>query len=257
MEYIIISLTALFAAGLTLFSGFGLGTILMPVFAILFPLDIAISLTAIVHFLNNIFKLALLGKHAYKAIVLKFGIPAIIASYFGATLLFNISSFEPIYQYQYFGKYFNITFIKIIVAFLMIVFAILELSPLFAKLSFNKKILPLGGVISGFLGGLSGHQGALRSAFLLRCNLTKESFIATGVVIACMIDISRIFVYSTNYNLSLENNNLLLMLIAAVSAFAGSYFGTKLIKKVTIDIIQTIVAIMLIVIGLLLASGIL
>jgi acyl-CoA reductase-like NAD-dependent aldehyde dehydrogenase len=41
--------------------------------------------------------------------------------------------------------------------------------------------LPVGGLLSGFFGGLSGHQGALRSVFLLRAGLTKESFIATGV----------------------------------------------------------------------------
>ena len=69
--YLIICFTAFVASGLTLFSGFGLGTILMPVFAIFFPLESAITLTAIVHFLNNIFKLSLLGKYADKNIVLK------------------------------------------------------------------------------------------------------------------------------------------------------------------------------------------
>ena len=44
--------------------------------------------------------------------------------------------------------------------------------------------LAAGGLLSGFLGGLSGHQGALRSAFLIKCGLSKEVFIASGVVIA-------------------------------------------------------------------------
>ncbi len=34
MEYVIVCTVALFASGLTLFSGFGLGTILMPVLAV-------------------------------------------------------------------------------------------------------------------------------------------------------------------------------------------------------------------------------
>lgn len=42
--------------------------------------------------------------------------------------------------------------------------------------------LPLGGLLSGFFGGLSGNQGALRSAFLLKAGLSKEAFIATGTV---------------------------------------------------------------------------
>lgn len=54
MEYIIVCIVALLGSGLTLFSGFGLGTILVPVFALFFPIDLAIALTAIVHFLNNL-----------------------------------------------------------------------------------------------------------------------------------------------------------------------------------------------------------
>lgn len=57
MEYILICSDAFVASGVTLFSGFGLGTVLlMPVFAVFFPVP-AIVLTAIVHFLNNLFKL--------------------------------------------------------------------------------------------------------------------------------------------------------------------------------------------------------
>ena len=48
MELILIGLAALFTSALTLFSGFGLGTILMPVFALFFPLPLAIAATAVV-----------------------------------------------------------------------------------------------------------------------------------------------------------------------------------------------------------------
>jgi len=50
VEYVIICLAAFLASALTFFSGFGLGTILMPVFALFFPVEVAIGLTAIVHF---------------------------------------------------------------------------------------------------------------------------------------------------------------------------------------------------------------
>ncbi|MEJ2170449.1 MAG: hypothetical protein P8X90_33545 [Desulfobacterales bacterium] len=63
MEYVVICFAALITSGLTLFSGFGLGTLLMPVFAIFFPVEAAIALTAIVHFLDNLFKLLLVGVH--------------------------------------------------------------------------------------------------------------------------------------------------------------------------------------------------
>ena len=87
MEYLVISIAAIIASGLTLFSGFGLGTLLMPVFAIFFPVEIAIALTAIVHFLNNLFKFILVGKFTDKGVVLRFGLPAAIFAFFGAKIL--------------------------------------------------------------------------------------------------------------------------------------------------------------------------
>ena len=77
MEIITICLAAFFIAILTFFSGFGLGTILMPVFVIFFPVDIAIALTGIVHFSNNLFKISLVGKKADKVVLLRFGIPVV------------------------------------------------------------------------------------------------------------------------------------------------------------------------------------
>ena len=57
MSEILIYITAIVASGLTLISGFGLGTLMLPVFALFFPLEIAIGMTAIVHVLNNFFKM--------------------------------------------------------------------------------------------------------------------------------------------------------------------------------------------------------
>jgi uncharacterized protein len=81
MEYVIVCIVAFLASAMTLYSGFGLGAVLLPAFAIFFPLPIAIALTAIVHFLNNLFKLSLLFKHANKGVVLRFGLVAVPTSY--------------------------------------------------------------------------------------------------------------------------------------------------------------------------------
>ena len=87
MSLIIICAASLAVSALTFFSGFGLGTVLMPVFAVFFPINLAISLTAIVHVLNNLFKLVLVGRHINKQVALKFGIPAISAAFLGALCL--------------------------------------------------------------------------------------------------------------------------------------------------------------------------
>jgi len=255
MEYFIICLTALIASGLTLFSGFGLGTILVPVFALFFPIDMAIALTAIVHFLNNLFKLGLLGKHANKQIVIRFGIPSIIFAFLGALCLSYITSLKPLYSYYFFEKEFFITPVKVTIALLIFAFALFDVIPSFSKLNFDKKYLPLGGILSGFFGGLSGNQGALRSAFLIRSGLTKEAFIATGVVIACLTDISRLTVYIGRIVKVSNSINYSLIILATLSAFVGAYFGNRLMKKVTVRTLQVLVGIMLLVFSVLLGIG--
>lgn len=257
MQEIIICAVALFASGLTFFSGFGLGTILLPVFALFFPVEVAIALTAIVHFLNNVFKFFLVGKNVDKQVLLRFGIPAIAAAFLGAYLLNYLSEMKPFYEYGFSGKAFQITAIKVIIAVLLIFFALFDLIPRLKNLQFGKKYLPLGGLVSGFFGGLSGHQGALRSAFLIRAGLSKEAFIATGIAIACLIDISRLSVYSEHIIKNNESLNWNLVILATLSAFAGAFLGNKLLKKITISFLQKFVAVALIVFSVFLGLGVL
>lgn len=255
MEIIIISIVALLTAILTFFSGFGLGTILTPVMMLFFPVEIAIALTGVVHFSNNIFKLFLIGKNFDKDVLIRFGIPAVIFAFIGAFVLLHIPNLHPIFRYTLFGKTFEIYTMKLIVAVLMMFFAIVDLIPFFNNLQFNKNKLPIGGALSGFFGGLTGAQGALRSAFLIRSGMTKEAFIGTTVVISSFVDLTRLSVYSTRLLQIDLNENLPLISIATLSAISGAFIGNKLLKKVTLSFLQKTVAIMLLVISLALGLG--
>lgn len=255
MDIIIPCIAALITSLLTFFSGFGLGTILTPVFAIFFPVEMAIALTGVVHFLNNIFKLLLTGRHADKQVVIRFGVPAFFAALLGAFLLLQISELDPLYSYTIGVKLFHVTPVKLIIATLLIFFSLMEIVPYLKRIEFGRDKLVLGGILSGFFGGLSGNQGALRSAFLIRSGLTKEAFVATGIVIACIIDFSRLGVYSTRFLASGLKENLPLVMAATLSAFAGAYLGSLLLKKVTFSTIQVIVTVMLILLSIGIGSG--
>lgn len=261
---LLISFTSLFASILTFFSGFGLGTILLPVFALFFELPIAVAMTAIVHFLNNSLKMSLLFKDINWNVIIKFGITALIGAFIGAYLLdFLNPSVEAISNHQIsnYQKANNeltqsipeTNYLKIIIGSLICIFSVIDLLPnLGSKLSINDKILSIGGFISGFFGGLSGHQGALRSLFLIKLNLEKSAFIATGVFISIIIDISRISVYFVNYKSVLfDSNSYIFILVALISSIIGVFIGMKLLKKITIKILQYIVAFLLFVFGLL------
>src|SRR5688572_6688431 len=123
MEILIISVSAFVVSILTFFSGFGLGTILTLVFMIFFPVDLAIALTGIVHFFNNIFKLFLVGRNADKGVLLRFGIPAVIAAIAGAWLLLHIPDVKPLFAYEMFGRKFEVYPVKFIISILLIIFA--------------------------------------------------------------------------------------------------------------------------------------
>jgi uncharacterized membrane protein YfcA len=227
----------------------------MPVFAIFFPVEIAIALTGVVHFLNNIFKLLLVGRHADKQVVIRFGVPAFFAALLGAFLLLQITELKPLYSYTIGDKQFYVTPVKLIISILLIFFALMEIVPYLKKIEFRKDKFVIGGILSGFFGGLSGHQGALRSAFLIRSGLSKEAFVSTGIVIACIIDFSRLGVYSTRFLKSGLQENLTLVIAATLSAFVGAYVGSRLLKKVTLSTIQIIVTVLLIILSIGIGSG--
>ncbi|HSV77268.1 MAG TPA: sulfite exporter TauE/SafE family protein [Bacteroidales bacterium] len=254
-EIFIISAAAFLTALLTFFSGFGLGTILAPVFVIFFPVEVAIALTAVVHFANNLFKGALVGRNANWGVLLKFGLPAFAASFAGAWLLIRVAGLKPIWQYTLWGGSFEITPVKLMVAVLLIFFSLFEILPAAQRLQASRNKMIFGGLLSGFFGGLSGMQGAIRSAFLIRSGLNKEAYIGTGVIIACLVDISRLAVYATHFAAINLQENLPLLISACLSAFTGAFIGRKVLKKVTFRSIQILVGIMLIVISIALGAG--
>ncbi len=253
---LIICLVACGASLLTLFSGFGLGTILVPAFGLFFPLPLAIALTGIVHLLNNLFKLSLLGKQANRDIVLRFGLPSVLGGFIGAVLLSWLSRMPVLTTWQWNDKTLEISLLKLILAIVMIFFALMELVPYLKKLAFAQQYLSLGGLLSGFFGGLSGHQGALRSAFLVQMGLEKSQYIATGVVVACMVDLTRLPVYFSRFSSAAILEQWPLLLMATLSAFVGAYLGAKFLKKVTLGFVQALTALMIIGIAVLLGLGV-
>ncbi|MDQ7014352.1 MAG: TSUP family transporter [Planctomycetota bacterium] len=266
MEYVLIAAVALLAAGLTLFSGFGLGTLLLPAFAVFFSPEVAIGATAVVHFANNCFKLALIGRDADRRVVVRFGLPAVAAAVVGALLLGQLARFnDPIVGYEVAGMAATVTPVGLTVGVLIMLFAVIEWLPWVKRLEVPAKYLPVGGVFSGFFGGLSGHQGALRAAFLIRSGLSRDQFVATAAVCSAMVDFTRLVVYAGGALLlrraagqeTATGGLWSLVGVGCVSAFVGSFLGVRLVKKVTLGWLRLFVAAALGVFGVVMASGVL
>lgn len=257
MSFVIICVVAFLASALTFFSGFGLGTLLLPAFALFFPVEQAVAMTGLVHLLNGLFKLGLVGRHAHLPTVIRFGLPAIAASFLGAMLLIRLGDLSPLLAYEVSGHTFRITPVKLTIGMLLLVFAGFEFSGRVQGVAFGPRYMPLGGLLSGFFGGLSGMQGALRSAFLVHAGLTKEAFVGTGAVIAALIDVSRLGVYSTSFVSQSSGFNYPLLGVAVMSAFAGAFIGSRNLNKVTMLQVQRFVGVLLLLVALSLIAGLL
>lgn len=261
MEFVIVGVAALLISGLTLYSGFGLGTLLMPVFALFFPVEVAVVATAIVHGANSVFKVGVVGKHADRSLVIRFGVPAILAAFVGAAALGYVSHFAEIVSYSLGSRTATITPIKLVMAALMFVFALFELLPNFRDLKFHRKHLVLGGVLSGFFGGFSGHQGALRSAFLSKVGISAEAFVGTNAAIGFMVDMARITTYAATFLAAgaagpFAAGRWPLILTGILSAFAGVMIGRRFLHKITMKTVQVLTGVLLLGISLALGSGI-
>src|SRR5690606_10958572 len=59
----------------------------------------------------------------------------------------------------------------------------------------NWSTIGLSGIITGFIAGIFGIVGAIRSSFLVSFNLDKKSFVGTSGMISFLINATRIITY--------------------------------------------------------------
>jgi uncharacterized membrane protein YfcA len=261
MSYVLVSISAVVVSALTLYSGFGLGTLLMPVFALFFPVEVAVAATAVVHAANNIFKTIIVGRHAEHNLVLRFGVPAILAAFAGAAVLGYVSGFGEIARYSVASRTAVITPVKLVIAVLTLAFSLFELLPVLRDLKFERKYLFVGGILSGFFGGFSGHQGALRSAFLVKVGISTEAFVGTNAIIGFMVDAARIATYTFLFftagkESTIGSERWPLIAAGVCAAFAGVLIGRRFLHKVTMKKVQALTGTLLLLIAVGLGTGV-
>lgn len=258
---ILVIVISLAAAGLTLFTGFGLGTLLLPAFAVVFPVEVAVAATAVVHLANSAFKFTLVGRWADRRVVLRFAPAGIVAAFAGAWLLNILTAAAPIAAYSLGPINAEITPIKLLIGAVILTFTIFEASTVGKRITIPETWLPLGGALSGFFGGLSGHQGALRTLFLARTGLDAKQLVGTMAVCSIAVDLARTAVYSTTFirrdaPALVDTGVATLVALAIAAAFTGSFVGARLVKKVTIESLRKVIAVALALVGVSLVAGI-
>lgn len=237
------------------FSGFGLGTVLTPILVLFMPLTSAIALTAVVHFLTSLMKCVVLRNHIDWRVWWAFGIPALCAAVVGALMLTALSAFSHSITYHIFSREAHIEILKVVIGVLLLCMVFVQRGGV-RHFFISREWLPIGGLLSGFLGGLSGYQGAVRSIFLSGVVVNTQQFIATGAAIALCVDAARLVVYSFSPTPLLQQVGLSLILYVIVSALAGVAVGARFAYLVKLEIVRNLVSVVLCVLAVALIVGV-
>ena len=203
-----------FAAALTVPAGFGLSTMLTPIVLLIMGPHEAVAVVAVVHAAHNAGKFIALRDSVDFSAFRRYGIWLGFGSIAGA-LLQNRVQQEPL--------------LALIGAFLIIL-PILTLSESWTGYRIPEANDRFGGLGSGFMGGLSGHQGALRAMFLTRRLPDKMSYAATASVLALCVDLSRVPVYILSRPEEIYQH-LQLTAVMVISALIGVRAGKKWLES--------------------------
>ena len=203
-----------FAAALTVPAGFGLSTMLTPIVLLIMGPHEAVAVVAVVHAAHNAGKFIALRDSVDFSAFRRYGVWLEIGSIAGA-LLQNRVQQEPL--------------LALIGAFLIIL-PILTLSESWTGYRIPEANDRFGGLGSGFMGGLSGHQGALRAMFLTRRLPDKMSYAATASVLALCVDLSRVPVYILSRPEEIYQH-LQLTAVLVISALIGVRAGKKWLES--------------------------
>ena len=212
-EILLITLLTIVASGIGTLSGFGSSTVMVPVLLLYFGFQETLLLAGALHMFNDIWKLSLFKGGIKLKFILLFGIPGVIFSYLGASLIFNVP--------------------EMLMSRLVGGFLIIYVVYLFAHRQFKIKDHPfaavVGGTLSGFSAGVFGLGGAIRSAFLSAYNLPKSVYLATAGAIALMVDSVRVTTYI------FEGAELSRLLVIGLIIFIPASFYGAMIAKLIVD----------------------
>ena len=223
----------LLAAALTVPAGFGLATMITPVMLLWLDPHLAIAAVAVVHAAHNGWKLLLLKSDVDFSAVKRYGWAMVLGALIGASLGTSIDP-QPL---------------LIVVGFALILLPILSISERWTNYRLPEAEDRWGGFGSGFMGGLTGHQGALRAMFLQRRLPDKSAYAATAALLALVVDLSRLPVYLYSDGEALIEF-LPLVAGSVLSAIIGVHLGKRWLKKWKKSFISTMITIGIVLSGI-------
>lgn len=225
MEFLALAFVGAFlAAALTVPAGFGLSTMLTPMVLLIMGPHEAVAVVAVVHGAHNAGKFLALRDSVDFPAFRHYGIWLVVGAVIGAALQSKVPQ-GPL--------------LALIGAFLILL-PLLTLSESWTGIRIPEANDRIGGFGSGFMGGLSGHQGALRAMFLTRRLPDKMAYAATASVLALCVDLSRIPVY-LYFRPEEIGEHLQVTLLLVVAALLGVRAGKRWLEAMKAEWIHNLV----------------
>lgn len=224
---------AFFAEVVGTLAGFGAATILTPIAALFMDIKTAIATVTCFHLFGNVFRLRFFGRQIDWRIVRLFGISGILCSLLGATVTAALPS----------------AMIKLAFGVFLLAYVAFSIwAGDRVRLPARAGTLIGGGIASGFIAGLLGTGGAVRSACLMAFQLPKEAYLGTSAILALFVDGTRLPIYIVERFIASSMTPVVASLV--VVAFAGAWVGQRIVKRVSARAFHRFVMVMLALMGL-------
>lgn len=213
-------------------SGFGMGTIMMPLLLRYFDYAETILLVAIIHWFHGLWKVLFFRQGINWRLLITFGIPSVIMSIVGALI---VGTQWPL--------------LKTLFGLFLIVYVITLVATPWIKVRDTLPTAIAGGAISGLSAGLFGIRGAVRGAFLSAYDLSAATYISTMGAIGLLIDSTRTSIYIIR-GITLSPYLWWGLLAFIPASFIGVWIGRQIVGKIPQEVFQQVVALFLLVFGL-------
>jgi uncharacterized membrane protein YfcA len=199
------------AGALAAVTGFGIGSLITPLFALAMDTPLAVAAVSIPHVVGTALRYGLLSGRVNRRVLVQFGLTSAAGGLLGALLHVRVSS----------------RWLTVVFGGLLLFAAFSQATGLARRMRFRGHVAWIAGALSGMLGGLVGNQGGIRSAALLGFDLSKTEFVATATAVALFVDGARLPVY-----LATAHDALLAIWRPIAVSSAGVIIGTLLGSRV-------------------------
>ena len=224
---------SILAGAIAAVAGFGIGSVLTPLLGTAVGVKLAVAMASLPHVVGTAFRLWIVRAHIDRRLLFGFGLTSAAGGLAGAALQSVASS--PI--------------LTVVFAALLLFAGVAGVSGYSERLRFDRRGAWIGGALSGFLGGLVGNQGGIRSAAMLGFDVPKEAFVATSTAVALIVDGARVPVYLVTQGAALAANAPLIA-TCIVGVLAGTLLGMSLLRRVPEPIFRRVVGVLLVLLGL-------